>query len=57
MIDSEAFAHLPAAAKRAIYDRIAAVLTGRATGQKYAHLSPAVRTAISEILRATGHGF
>ena len=52
-IDSAAFASLPAPAKQAVYARIAAVLSGRDSRPKYAHLSSADRTAIVEILRDT----
>jgi hypothetical protein len=33
--------------------RIERVLNGEVTGEKYAHLTPAVRTAIREILHDT----
>ena len=57
MIDSAAFASLPAPAKRAVYERISAVLEGRDTRAKYAHLSSADRMAILEILRDTRADF
>ena len=53
MIDSQAFAALPQAARDAIYARMSAILSGRDAGAKYAHLSPEDRRAIAEILRAT----
>lgn len=53
MIQSPAFAALPPVAKSKVMDRIHAVLSGEVTGEKYAHLTPAIRQAISEILRET----
>ena len=56
MIDSDAFANLPAPAKRSVYERLTAVLDGGDTRAKYAHLSDADRRAILQILRDTRHG-
>lgn len=53
MIHSDAFAALPAAARAHVYRRLHAVLTGKDTSAKYAHLSPADRRAILEILADT----
>jgi hypothetical protein len=53
MVYTEAFERLPAAAKNAVYERIWAVLSGREPHPKYAHLAPADRRAIVEILRDT----
>ena len=53
MIYSDAFNALPAAAKTAVYDRLAAVLSGRETSPRYKVLSAADRRAVLEILRAT----
>jgi hypothetical protein len=53
MIYSEAFDALPATAKTAVYDRLAAVLSGRETSPRYKVLSAADRRAVLEILRAT----
>ena len=47
------FDALPAEARDAVRARLGAVLFGRDTRPKYAHLTPALRTAILEILRAT----
>jgi hypothetical protein len=44
---------LPPRAKDAVYLRLWEVLSGKETGQRYAVLSPADRTAIIEILRDT----
>jgi hypothetical protein len=53
MIYSEAFDHLPAPAKDAVYQRLWTILSGRDKSSKYAHLSAADRVAIVEILRDT----
>jgi len=53
LIYSEPFEALPARARDAVYLRLWEVLSGRETGQRYAVLSPADRTAIIEILRDT----
>jgi hypothetical protein len=53
MIYSEAFDALPSEAKEAIYKRMWQILSGAATGEKYARLSLADRQAVVEILRAT----
>lgn len=53
MIYSDAFNALPAAAKTAVYDRLAAVLSGRETSPRYKVLSAADKRAVLDILRAT----
>lgn len=53
MIYSDAFNALPARAKAAVYERLWAVLSGRATEQGYERLTAADRQAIIEILRDT----
>ncbi len=53
MIYTEAFDKLPAVAKQAVYERMWTILSGRDEAKKYAHLSPADRQAIVEILRDT----
>jgi len=53
LIYSEPFEALPPRAKDAVYLRLWEVLSGKETGQRYAVLSPADRTAIIEILRDT----
>jgi hypothetical protein len=53
MIYSPAFEQLPAAAKRAIYDRLWAVLSGAERAPKYSRLSAGDRDQIIEILRET----
>jgi hypothetical protein len=53
MIASPQFQALPEAAKNLVLARINAVLSGEITGAKYAHLTPALRAAIREILSAT----
>jgi hypothetical protein len=56
LIYSEAFDHLPAAARDRVYDRLHAVLSGRDTTAKFARLSSDDRKAILEILRDTKPG-
>jgi hypothetical protein len=53
MIQTEAFAHLPARAKDAVYQRLWSVLSGRDSAAKYSHLTASDRRAIVEILRDT----
>ena len=53
MIYSQAFEQLPATAKRAIYDRMWAVLSGAERAPKYARLSAGDRDQIIEILGET----
>lgn len=53
MIYSPQFQALPEAAKNLVMGRINDVLAGKIGGAKYAHLTPAIRTAIREILQAT----
>ena len=53
MIYSPQFQALPAAPKNLVMGRVNDVLSGKINGPKYAHLTPAIRTAIAEILRAT----
>lgn len=53
MIDSSAFAALPAVAKQAIYTRLWEVLSGADRSAPYNALTPADRQAIAEILRDT----
>jgi hypothetical protein len=55
-IYSPAFDGLPASVKERVYQRLSDVLTGKETGKDYAHLSPADRQAIKEILIATKPG-
>ena len=53
MIYSPAFQAMPAAPKRLVMDQIHRVLSGEITDAKYAHLTPDIRTAITDILRDT----
>lgn len=53
MIYSPQFKALPAAPRNLVMGRINDVLSGKNTDPKYAHLTPALRTAIREILAAT----
>ena len=53
MIYSPQFQALPEAAKNLVLARVNGVLSGEIGGQKYAHLTPALRAAIREILAAT----
>ena len=56
MIYTPMFDALPDPARRLVRDRLAAVLEGRDTRPKYAHLTPALRTAIVEIVKETKPG-
>jgi hypothetical protein len=53
LIYSASFDALPADAKRAVYSRMWAILSGVATEPRYARLTPADREAVVEILRDT----
>src|SRR5260221_13845498 len=53
MIYSPAFDALPGDVKDAAFRRLREVLSGRDRDPKFAHLTPAVRQAIVEILRDT----
>ena len=53
MIYSPQFQALPEAPKNLVMGRINDVLSGKIAGPKYAHLTPSLRTAIRDILRAT----
>jgi hypothetical protein len=53
MIYSPQFQALPEAPKNLVMGRINDVLSGKIAGPKYAHLTPALRAAIREILGAT----
>ena len=56
MIYSQAFDALPTEARRAVYDRMWQILSGKDKRQKYARLSLADRRAVVEILRQTKKG-
>ncbi len=56
LIYSEAFDELPAPVKDRVYQRLWEVLTGEDRTDDFAHLSPADRQAILEILRDTKPG-
>jgi hypothetical protein len=53
MIYSPAFQAMPAAPKQLVMEKIRRVLAGEITDAKYAHLTPEIRSAITEILRET----
>ena len=53
MIHSPAFRALPDAPKNLVMGKINRVLSGEIKDAKYAHLTPALRTAIREILQST----
>ncbi len=53
MIYSPQFQALPEAPKNLVIGRVNDVLAGKISGPKYAHLTPAIRAAIRDILRAT----
>lgn len=53
MIYTPQFRAMPEAPRNLVMGRINDVLSGKITGPKYAHLTPALRTAIREILDAT----
>jgi hypothetical protein len=56
MIYAPAIDALPADAKAALFRRLQQVLTGEDASPKYAHLTPSIREAITEILRDTKPG-
>jgi hypothetical protein len=53
LIYSQGFAKLPKEVKDHVYKRLNEVLTGQDTSEAYAHLSPADRAVVLEILRET----
>lgn len=53
MIYSPAFRAMPDAPRNLVMGKIDRVLAGEITGPKYAHLTPGIRVAIREILKAT----
>lgn len=53
LIYTEAFDGLPAEAKEYVYRRFAEILGGKDTTKEFAHLNPAERQAILQILRET----
>lgn len=56
LIYSPAFDGLPEPVRDRVYLRLHEILTGKDTGEKYAHLSPSDRQAIREILIETKQG-
>lgn len=56
LIYSETFDRLPDAARQYVYHRLFEILTGKDKSKDFAHLSPADRQAILEILRETKPG-
>ena len=57
MIYSDIFEAMPAVARNRLYHRLYEVLSGKDQSPKFAHLSPADRRAILEILHDTRPGF
>jgi hypothetical protein len=53
MIYAPIYDALPDAARTKVQARLAAVLTGKDTNPKYAHLTPSLRAAITEIVGET----
>ena len=53
MIYSPSFLALPPQVKGLVVGKINRVLAGAETDKKFAHLTPAVRQAIAEILKTT----
>ncbi len=53
MIHSPSFDALPSSAREMALTRVRKVLAGEITGAKYAHLTPAIRRSIAEILKET----
>ncbi|MGE3277770.1 MAG: hypothetical protein AB7O67_21855 [Vicinamibacterales bacterium] len=56
MIYSPGFEGLPPEVKEAVYQRLWAILSGRESGEAYAHLTQPIRRAIVEILKDTQPG-
>jgi hypothetical protein len=56
MVYTPMFDALPEPARAKVQRRLAAVLAGNDTRPKYAHLTPGLRTAITEIVQATKPG-
>jgi hypothetical protein len=56
MIYSAAFDALPPGTRDAVYRRMWAVLSGKESGERYAHMTAADRQAVVEILRETKPG-
>jgi hypothetical protein len=56
MIYTPMYDALPDAARARLQQRLAAVLAGKDTSPKYSHLTPALRTAIREIVHDTKPG-
>ncbi len=54
LVHSDSFRQLPDEARRYIAGRLAEILDGKDTSEKYKHLSEADRAAIREILKDTG---
>ena len=57
LVYSKALAGLPKEAKEYVFRRLREVLTGKVPSAPFAHLTPADRAAVSEILRDTLPGF
>ncbi len=57
LIETEAFAALPAPVKTRVFERLLAVLTADDPGPDFTHLTPELRRDILEILRATQPDF
>ena len=53
MIYSPVFTAMPEAPKKLVMQQIERVLSGQSSGEKYAHFTPELRSAIREILRDT----
>jgi hypothetical protein len=53
MVYSPGMAGLPAPVRAQVLARLEAILGGRVTGPKYAHLDPSTRTTVQQILRET----
>lgn len=56
LIYSDSFDGLPVEVREVVWQRLAEILSGEVTKDKYAHLSPQDRQAIAEILLATKEG-
>ncbi|HUG18645.1 MAG TPA: hypothetical protein VMM56_06675, partial [Planctomycetaceae bacterium] len=53
LVYTNSFRQLPDEMRTFVWERLGAILTGRVSDEKYAHLDPPTRTAIVQILKET----